>query len=165
MSKILPKNTKYLDMLLRGIKIVKEEESGRKREIPLVESSFSRLDDFSPQGWVDNASVCVYGLIKDGSYKEIYSSFNKRIKFLSLSSSKQIKRFIEDSLSAFRPSDFTFHFLFKDKKSKLFVAYTKFSEDGCLFIEITPVSFDDLKQKDNILFASEDHRFIIFQEK
>ncbi len=95
---------------------------------------------------------------KDGTFKEIFNSFNVDLKKLKFDSQEQIEKFCLENSSWLRTDGCGTFFLFEEeveKKKEFFVADVYFSDDGRLLLNVDRLSYY------SVWCASGRHRFVV----
>lgn len=124
-----------------------------------VDPDFDNWDAQTVSKDTEEAKAYVYDQMQNGTYAEIFGSFNKNLDLLEFETHEQIKDFVKNSPELLHPKGWYTHFLYKNKSGKRFVADVDRSSDGDLSVFVNRFSCGSVWSAD---FAD---RFVILATK
>lgn len=107
-----------------------------------VDSDFDNWDAQTVSKDTEEATAYVYELMQNGTYTDIFGSFNKNLDLLEFETHEQIKDFVKNSPELLHSKGYVGFFLCKNKSGKRFVADVYRFSDGDLFVRVDDFSDD-----------------------
>ncbi|TSC56109.1 MAG: hypothetical protein G01um101418_476 [Parcubacteria group bacterium Gr01-1014_18] len=152
------KISEFIEVIERGIvipacdgkKIILESREVFQR----IDSCFEEWKLNQPSVATEKAKFCVGKLVKDGTFDQIFASFNKD-KDCLCSTQAQIPEFVRGNRRLLSNPEGLF-FLIKEKE-KFFVVRVRGSSDGALFVNVYEFGYDLVWRGSSV------HRFIFPQ--
>lgn len=124
-----------------------------------VDGDFDNWDAQTVSRDTKEAKSLVYDQMQDGTYADIFGSFNKNLDVLEFETHEQIKDFVKNSPELLHPKGYATHFLYKSKSGKRFVARVYRLSGGDLYVCVYEFSDDGMWDADDAL------RFVILATK
>jgi len=161
----LPRETSHLRLITPEPLIISACAGGptslantKKTFTGYVDSRFKdwKLDTEQPS--TQATSVLVYKLHKDGTFMDVYSSFNVNKAALAFGSQEQVEKFAIEHRALLRTDGYVTFFLFTEEvndKKKFFVALVSFDSGGRLWVDVSRLS------SGGVWGAGGQHRFVV----
>lgn len=158
-----PQETSHLRLI--GETTISATKAGtgmdQKNKYPFdwVDNYFDNWDAQTVSKDTKEAKAFVYEQMQNGTYADIFGSFNKNLDVLEFETHEQIKDFVKNSPELLHPKGYTTHFLYKNKSGKHFVACVRRSSGGDLNVSVFEFSYDF------VWHADPARRFVILATK
>ena len=162
-NELFPQGTSHLRLIgettISATKAGKGMDQNNKHPFDWVDSDFDNWDAQTISKDTEEAQAYVYEQMQNGTYEQIFGSFNKNLDLLEFETHEQIKDFVENSPELLHPKGYATHFLYKSKSGKRFVARVRRRSDGGLGVRVDGFSDDGVWDADDAL------RFVILATK
>ena len=159
MTRFLPQETSHLKLIdsvtLNACEAGPGISPENKGPFTYVDSDFDRLGAHTVSKPTDAVQAYVYEQTKDGTYAEIYGSFDTDLDLLQFETEEQIKEFVKSHRHLLHPKGWATHFMFRNKAGKRFVAYVSWDAGGDLGVYVSRFSYS------SEWYASSAYRFVV----
>jgi len=135
-----PSETSHLRLVgettISATKAGKGMDQNNKHPFDGIDSYFDNWDAQTVSKDTEEAKAFVYEQMQNGTYEQIFGSFNKNLDLLEFETHEQIKDFVKNSPELLHPKGYATHFLYKNKSDKPFVADVRRYSDGDLGVRV-----------------------------
>ncbi len=158
-----PQETSHLRLIAETIISATKAGPGMKKEnqrlFDSVDKDFDNWDAQTVSKDTEETTAYVYEQMQNGTYADIFGSFNKNLDLLDFETHEQIKDFVKNSPELLHPKGYATHFLYKNKIGKRFVADLHRRSDGHLSMRVFEFS------SGSVWYANSAYRFVILATK
>ncbi len=142
---LFPRKTSHLRLIaettISATKAGKGINQGNKHPFDWIDSDFDNLDAQTVSKDTEEAKAFVYEQIQNGTYAQIFGSFNTNFDLLSFETHEQIKEFVATHPELLHPKGYATNFLYKNKSGKRFVAYVQHLSLNELHVLVSEFSY------------------------
>ncbi len=139
-NELFPQETPYLRLIgetsISATKASTGINQNNKYPFDWLDSDFDKLDVQTVSKNTGEAEAFVYEQVQNGTYAQIFGSFNKNLDVLEFETHEQIKDFVKNSPELLHPKDYATHFLYKSKSGERFVVRAYRNPDGDLNVYV-----------------------------
>jgi hypothetical protein len=143
---VFPQETSHLRLIGETTISATKAGPGMKQENQTlfcsVDPDFDNWDAQTVSKDAEEAKAFVYEQMQNGTYAQIFGSFNKNLDLLEFETHEQIKDFVKNSPELLHPKGYSTHFIFRNKKGERFVANVFRDSDGGLDVSVFRFSYD-----------------------
>ncbi len=144
-NELFPQETSHLRLIGETTISATKAGVGMKQENQTlfysVDPGFDNWDAQTVSKDTEEAKAYVYEQMQNGTYADIFGSFNKNLDLLEFETHEQIKDFVKNSPELLHPKGYATHFLYKNKSGRRFVAYVYRSSAGDLHVTVLEFSY------------------------
>ncbi len=160
---LFPTETSHLRLIgertISVTKAGKGMDQNNKYPFDWVDINFDNWDAQTISVPTTITKALVYEQMKDGTFAEIFGSFNTDLDLLEFKTHEQIKDFVEKNPGLLHPKGYNTFSFFRNKKGERFVAIVSCDSDGDLDVNVNRFS------RDLVWIAEYALRFVILATK
>ena len=160
---LFPQETSHLRLIGQTTISATKAGSGMKQEnqnlFYRVDGCFNKWNAQTVSKDTVETTAFVYQQMRNGTYADIYGSFNKDLNLLEFKTHEQIKDFVKKNPDLLHPKGYSTNFIFRNKKRERFVAFVYRGSVGDLGVYVNRFS------NNHVWYAKYAYRFVILTTK